>query len=938
METGSSKKSISSSSFIHSKNDPSKSSTDSLSSADTILSILRKPSPSPPPVPERRRSVEEATKTFTDNMRKTKRTKSNSEQTAEQSTTAHRKSVSFDLSDNEYIPVFSSESNPTPSEPPENLADLYLSQFSRESDQEGDGYEVPIKYPSAPRPKRPTKVKSILRSPSPNQAATTILSSLDRPLRTTRISPPKQTVTSAIVHVHATKLSDDEIERENPFRKEFLEQRPYENIYEELRFEHKSEPQPGNVRYSSDSDSNEKEVLTNKSAKKVRPKSAYCVSESNTYSEILPKSAQSNENLLESSDNEKLLPTKIVSKSTGSLAVDRPKNKPPLPPKPLITKSPSPSPPQTSVSPSVPLVAQPTVKHADVLQNDALKIFQSEMLRGDFYEYRHDPNTNQITKVKQTTSSVPVAQQDREDVLKETPKDFSAVTRQKTFNPGSPLPPIPLSSHQPPYTKVYKRTFSSERPSVSPPPPPINLSTLPTPDKLHTIKNDDGTILEILSTKIDVLPKPHRSESHHENSPDYNLVTEATHREILLHENELRNAIQDEQTVTETTVTVSRIPIRQAPPPPPSLPPSATSTSRYPMEFVQQSAAGHFSHTHDQQQVAHTPVLASNQVFPQTQVLPVQYSQLPMPQQPGYFHACPPTQLNVCYPSGYNTISTPSGFTGYLVSDSNVLQQNVVSNMGLMGQYHYQQQHQPQLQQSCVSLPPFQSNSNQQQQQHLPNTHPQNYVNILNRTASSTSTLSPNSLNNNNTNWNYTTDAYPNNYNQKLLYQQHQQNRPNQQQQFVQYAQPHHHNTQDSQFQTVVISHNPVSTNTEQIINNRNTSIDISSFPITTINNENTIHCHDDSTVISSSIFSSLTSDASSTSFTSSIASETISSNIESGFAYIPIVVSSTSTSTSTSSSSAASQAALSPNYRNVSSPENENSQTFTSFGKQTSV
>lgn len=568
--------------------------------------------PLPPPVPERRRSLEEATQKFIESQRLKQNIEQNQPTAVQQTTTMNRKSVSFDLSDNEYIPVFEAVSAPAQTE---NLAELFLRQFSQES--EGDGYEVPIKYPTKGRSKRPSPpVKSILRSPSPNAS---IPLSSDRPLRTTPQS--NQSGTTAAI-VHASRHSDEEIERENPFRKEFLTYRPYENIYEEIGSNDK--PKDAGVRYSSDSDTNEQTAISRYATpKKVRPKSAYTANESDTYTEIIPKSSQSKEDLLQSGEAEQSLPKRPAYKSTGSL-IDRPKHKPPLPPKPIVPA------PEASESTTNLDQSQTTVKHADVVQNEALKIFQSEMQRGDFYEFQHDKKTNKIIKVKQPPPPSPLPSPQPSVTIA---TESSETNRPKIFSQESPLPPIPSSI----YTNVYKRSVSNERPSISPPPPPINLATLPTVDKLRKLDTGDGKIVEIF-------PKTHHRASHHENSPDYNLVTEATHREILLHENELRNAIQQEQVVvTDSAITSSRIPIRRAPAPPSML---------------------------DQQEQQSAPL----QIFPQTQILPVQYSQLPTPQQPGYYHAFAPTPMNVCCPSG--------GYS-FVVSDTNrVLHHpNAVSNV-----------------------------------------------------------------------------------------------------------------------------------------------------------------------------------------------------------------------------------------------------------------
>lgn len=633
-----------------------KSSTDSLSSADTQISIGKKsaravsPAPPPPPPPppishQAYDATDEANIEIEVFESEPKRyeTKSKTQQTAgtkqtSQTTQTHRKSVSFDLSDNEYIPVFAPES-----EPSDNITELFLSQFSRENSQEdNDGYEVPIKYPSGPRSKPKQQVKSILRSPSPNSKAPTTPSSLDRPLRTAYITPPSST-TKATVHT-VTHSSDDEIERENPFRKEFLGPRANENIYEELDFECQTNK---NVDIIIATDSKAKPTDTkpdSNSTKKLRPKSAYSFGEMAENSRILTKTHQSNDTLNETKPESAAL-SQSMSRSTGLIS-DRPKQKPPLPPKP---PKPSPS----------------VIKHADLKQNEALKAFQEEMLRGDLYEFVHDAQTNQITKIKQNSTHIPDALTQPDAVstivheVKPSPVEDKSTEspRINTFNPSSPLPPIP-KPNVPPYSKVYKRGTSIERPTVSPPPPPVNMSTLPSLDKIKPIHFTDSPIVEILASSRDDIHKYH-FEVYQENASEYSLVTEETHREILLQENELRNAMQQEQTVSETTS--SRIPVRKAP-----LPPNQ-----------------HNQHHHQPKNTSISSNVcqessATTQSFPVTQILPVQYSHLPTPQQPDYFLTFPPPQTSC----NVIPMPQPGAFSTFMVSDKSAPQTtNIAANI-----------------------------------------------------------------------------------------------------------------------------------------------------------------------------------------------------------------------------------------------------------------
>ncbi|XP_055300017.1 protein lap4-like isoform X10 [Sitodiplosis mosellana] len=649
---GSSKKPISTSSFAHHKYDTSmKSSTDSLSSADTMISASKKPPPPRPPSPLQppplARQYDELDRTEIEievfDTEPYKYESKSKPQSMSSQTQTHRKSVSFDLSDNEYIPVLEHDEP----EPTDNIGELFLRQFSRENSQEeNDGYEVPIKYPSGPKSKPTKKVKSILRSPSPSSKAPTTPSSLDRPLITSYIQQPQPSVTTAIVHTVAPS-TDDEIERENPFRKEFLGRRA-ENIYEELDFEEQAPKQTVQITpIETKVKEQEKPKQIDPSSVKQRPKSAY---ESREYAEVQSKFHSSNDELSEKSEST-LISTQSTSRSTGSLLIDRPKQKPPLPPKP--------SKPSSSVkSPS------PVIKRADLKQNEALKTFQQEMLHGDLYEFVHNAETNQITRIKQQATSIPIAiAKSPEPIVKEETKEPPRLT---TFNPSSPLPPIPKSNktNVPPYSKVLKRGSSVERPTVSPPPPPVNMSTLPTADKLKQLRTEDGSRVEILSTSTEELRKFHR-EYHHENAPEYSLVTEETHREILLQENEIRNAMQQEQIVTETVTTTSRIPVRKAPLPPTAKTTTMSTTTN--KHHKNPSFSSDVSQEHSStMQSTSSSSSSSSQVFPVTQILPVQYSHLPTPQQPDYFLTFPSSPLqpscNVMpmpQPGAFSTFMSP---------------------------------------------------------------------------------------------------------------------------------------------------------------------------------------------------------------------------------------------------------------------------------------
>lgn len=698
--------------------------------------------------------------------------KSRSQSTSTQTTT-HRKSVSFDLSDNEYIPVLSHD------EPQanDNIGELFLSQFSRENSQEdNDGYEVPIKYPRGPKRKPTKQVKSILRSPSPSSKAPSTPSSLDRPLITSYIQQPQTSVTTAVVH-NILHSSDDEIERENPFRKEILG-RCAENIYEELNFEEQAAKQKvtrieTNTDYLNEPKKEAKKPADTRidlNSAKQRPKSAYASSE---YTEILSKIHQSNDDLSEKPEN--TLAAQSTARSTGSLLANRPKQKPPLPPKP--PKSTSSAKPVPPVKPSSP------VKQADLTQNEALKIFQEGMLHADLNA--NIAETNEIPR-KQHTSSIPIAfSKPVESVVEEKTKE--SPPRLTTFNPSSPLPPIPKTPTTPPYSKVYKRTTSIERPTVSPPPPPVNLSTLPGVDKIIPIQTEDGSKIEILSTSTEELRKFHRADQHNENAPEYSLVTEETHREILLHENEIRNAMQQEKIVTKTiTSTTSRIPVRKAPSPPPPPPP-------LPAKNLYKNITSISSDVNPEHSSVTTTQSTSSQVFPVTQILPVQYSHLPTPQHPDYFLTFPssPPQ-STC---NVMQMPQPGAFSTFMVSDNNGAQTtNIPTNV----MCHHSQQLPMYLQRQYISVPISTIHTINQVEHNLQG---QNFINIH---AKGVQTPVATTMPNNNSA--HIFNVYQSNYNQQ--HQQTQQQHSHYQNQSQSYS-PCQQDIHTSHSQSVRLDNNP---------------------------------------------------------------------------------------------------------------------------------
>ncbi|XP_037051947.1 protein lap4 isoform X3 [Bradysia coprophila] len=509
-------------------------------------------------------------------------------------TSSHRKSVSFDLGEFEYTPAGAAANDDE-------------SVFQRSSDNThidpalNDGYEIPRCSPPAVPTVEKSQKKGILRSSSPMSNTSTL----------ERISMSSYT--------RKDLPSEPEIDRENPFRKEFFTDNGRSgeyNIYEEI----------GASRHINDLSDNER----NRDVK-TRPKSVYenvVNSDNNHQTTRIDNKFVSSDNL--SSDSEQKIPIKRpIYKSTGNIFGNRPANKPPVPPRP------------------------PNVKHADVVYNEGLKTIQSEMEHGDLVEYMmHNVETNTITVIK--------TDNDRTDL------------HTYDFNDDLPLPPI-VSPVMSPTPQGIRRNLSIDRPKESPPPPPINLATMPSRNKLRSSDLIDPSIIEIVPAKYDVFPTPKRVQFVNENSLNNILVTEDTYRDMMLQENELRNAISQSHTESRN------IPIRQAPPPPP--PTHQPSPQQHQQQQQQQqqtvmmpSSTPNLSSPtgslHSYQQTMMTPVLSHNQIFPQSQIVPVQYSHLPVPQQAGIFHTfqSPTSQINYSYQSP-STMSQ-SNIGGFMVSDN----------------------------------------------------------------------------------------------------------------------------------------------------------------------------------------------------------------------------------------------------------------------------
>lgn len=526
------------------------------------------------------------------------------------SNSSHRKSVSFDLGDPEFRTIYLED-------------DQQIVTIKKSISHErllNDNYEIPVETVKHQK-------KGILRSPSPMSNSST----LDR---TPLVPPAPLPNTSRREKV----LSDVEIERENPFRKEFFaeeeeekeEHSPDQNIYEEIDFTR------ARFKDSSDSEGYESGRISGPAREsrfnRDRPRSTYD-SDNSVMSPIEEHTSSryySNEHLLE--ESEKRIPIKWpVHKSTGDL-LDRSRIRPPLPPKP-------------------PAKLPVSLNYANVAYKDAQNNSQSIEL-------------------------VEVIERETPTVSEATPRPES---KQFEFDAYAPLPPLPSLPPQSPRIKTFKRHPSMERPTESPPPPPVNMATLPSRNKMHRI-DADPTIIGIVPTKFDILPTARRVEFVHENSPDNILVTETTHRDIMLHENELRNSIRESQSVAAPSSKLN-VPVRQAPPPPPPA-------------HRQQSA----SSTPMTPQNVQSPMFMPSQIFPQSQILPVQFSHLPIPQQAGYFHSFQPplpppptaqpittTTIHHHHGGGYSV-----GGTGHLSPMPNYM----VSDANMLGSHYLHQQHQ----------------------------------------------------------------------------------------------------------------------------------------------------------------------------------------------------------------------------------------------------
>lgn len=283
---------------------------------------------------------------------------------------------------------------------------------------------------------------------------------------------------------------------------------------------------------------------------------------------------------------------------------------------PLQTKIPLKKPVSASTGnlakPPVPPKPKIAIKQADLVKNEALKLLHQE--QGDFVEFEHDPVTNTIREVR--------------------PKS--------EFNPDGPLPPLPdipppsqlpQKSRIPTQLKLQRPPSTMDRPKCSPPPPP----TPKTPLVVET------EVIEILPAKYETLPKMETAKvvhESHENSKENILVHDDIRRTLLLQENELRNALIDSNANIDSDAdTNNNLASNQLQ----YLETASHASSTGP------STSGVFSPDSSQRSTSRIPVLNPQNVFPTTQILPVHYTQLPTPQQPGYYQTVPiNTPIQLC--------------------------------------------------------------------------------------------------------------------------------------------------------------------------------------------------------------------------------------------------------------------------------------------------
>lgn len=245
-----------------------------------------------------------------------------------------RKSVSFDLDVEEFTPPYNS-----------NDSDYEERKFTEHYDENAFYEKSRFHQNQQNQQQQPKRIKGILRAASPN----------------VYYHPPAYTqnrmipTTTTMVEQEFIEIEDDEIEKENPFRKEYLSQEELNNTFED---DQQTLLAIQSV-VASDSDQSE-----------MRNPFVQGSSSSIGSTEYLNKNQAS-----------KIPIKKTIFKATGNL-VD----------KPLIGGRPKPPPP--------PRPPMPQVKVAEMVKNEGLERMSQHMEDDDFMEFVHDVKTNTIQEVK----------------------------------------------------------------------------------------------------------------------------------------------------------------------------------------------------------------------------------------------------------------------------------------------------------------------------------------------------------------------------------------------------------------------------------------------------------------------------------------------------------------------------------------------------------
>lgn len=240
-----------------------------------------------------------------------------------------RKSVSFDLDVEEYTPPYNQHDSDY--EHYDENAFYEKSRFHQHQQQQ------------------PKRIKGILRAASPNVYY--------HPQAAAAYTQNRSTTATTMVEKEFIEIEDDEIEKENPFRKEYLSQEKL-NTYED---DQQTLLAIQSVVVASDLDQSE-----------MRNPFVQSGLSSSGSTEYLNKIQTS-----------KIPIKKTIFKATGNL-VD----------KPLIAERPKLPPPPPSRPP------KPQVKVAEMVKNEGLERMSQHMEEDDFMEFVHDVKTNTIQEVK----------------------------------------------------------------------------------------------------------------------------------------------------------------------------------------------------------------------------------------------------------------------------------------------------------------------------------------------------------------------------------------------------------------------------------------------------------------------------------------------------------------------------------------------------------